>query len=247
MKKQTLSENTTCQSESYPRHSERSEESTCNREILQSHSFLQNDNLTRHPEAITRHSEAQAVPCGHPDSYGSPSACQRLKQESNKNPLRHPEETQCPKDLRVSKEIFARDVGEVTNIILKPYCLSSGVSGQCPDGIRLEIFKLCNENLLCRSEQKFSLQSFKIYLNYSCFLETVNSELFFDSFLNFYTARRYFVSDLAYLHLKCATGTFQTESLQSKRKEMNIIEGHFEHSSYLKQESTCQIKHSKLL
>ena len=40
---------------------------------------------SRHPEAITRHPEAQAVPCGHPDSYGSPSACQRLKQESIAN------------------------------------------------------------------------------------------------------------------------------------------------------------------
>ena len=144
-----------------------------------------------------------------------PSACQRLKQESNKNPLRHPEETQCPKDLRVSKEIFARDVGEATNIILKPYCVSSGVSGRCPDGIRLEIFKRCNENLLCRSEQKFSLQSFKISFNSAGF-----SFLWFISFLL---------------------------PAQSKRKEMNIIESHFEHSSYLKQESTCQIKHSKLL
>ena len=34
LKTHSLSENTTCQSESYPRHSERSEESTCNREIL---------------------------------------------------------------------------------------------------------------------------------------------------------------------------------------------------------------------
>ena len=111
MEKQTLSENTTCQSESYPRHSERSEESTCNREILArdvgeatSRTYrdtrkgtvvplLQNDDLTCYPVAITRHSEAQAVPCGHPDSYGSPSACQRLKQESNKNPLRHLEST----------------------------------------------------------------------------------------------------------------------------------------------------------
>ena len=42
------------------RHSERSEESTCNKEILQSHSFLQNDDLTCHPESTTRHSEAQA-------------------------------------------------------------------------------------------------------------------------------------------------------------------------------------------
>ena len=40
------------------------------------------DSITRHPESTSRHSEAQAVPCGHPDSYGSPSACQRLKQES---------------------------------------------------------------------------------------------------------------------------------------------------------------------
>ena len=96
-----------------------------------------------------------------------------------------------------------------------PYCVSSGVSGLCPDGIRLEIFKRCNENLLCRSEQKFSLQSFKISFNSAGF-----SFLWFISFLL---------------------------PAQYKRKEMNIIESHFEHSSYLKQESTCQIKHSKLL
>ena len=46
-----------------------------------------------------------------------------------------------------------------------PYCVSSGVSGLCPDGIRLEIFKRGNENLLCRSEQKFSFRSFKISFN----------------------------------------------------------------------------------
>ena len=153
-------------------------------------------------EATTRHSER------------SEESNRKLNQES-KNIICHPEETQCPKDLRVSKEIFARDVGEATNIILKPYCLSSGVSGLCPDGIRLEIFKRCNENLLCRSEQKFSLQSFKISFNSAGF-----SFLWFISFLL---------------------------PAQSKRKEMNIRKSHFEHSSYLKQESTCQIKHSKLL
>ena len=40
--------------------------------------------------------------------------------------------------------------------------------------------------------------------------------------LKFYTAQRYFVSHLAYLHLKCATGTFQTESLNQKRKTSYI-------------------------
>ncbi len=47
----------------------------------------------RHPEADSRHSE-RSVPCGHPDSYGSPSACLRLKQEStcheNNKIERHP-------------------------------------------------------------------------------------------------------------------------------------------------------------
>ena len=42
----------------------------------------------------SRHSE-RSVPCGHPDSYGSPSACLRLKQEStcheNNKIERHPE------------------------------------------------------------------------------------------------------------------------------------------------------------
>ena len=42
----------------------------------------------------SRHSE-RSVPCGHPDSYGSPSACLRLKQEStcleNNKIGRHPE------------------------------------------------------------------------------------------------------------------------------------------------------------
>ena len=96
MKKQTLSENTTCQSESYPRHSERSEESTCNREILArdvgeatSRTYRdtrkgtvvplpQNDDLMCHSKANTRHSEAQAE-----------ESKKRLKQEF-KNIICHP-------------------------------------------------------------------------------------------------------------------------------------------------------------
>ena len=76
------------------------------------------------------------------------------------------------------REASAEGSIDGTNRILQRYCVSSGVSGLCPDGIRLEIFKLCNENLLCRSEQKFSLQSFKISFNSAGF-----SFLWFVSFL----------------------------------------------------------------
>ena len=53
-------------------------------------------------EATTRHSER------------SEESNRKLNQES-KNIICHPEQTQCPKDLRVSKEILARDVGEATS------------------------------------------------------------------------------------------------------------------------------------
>ena len=75
-------------------------------------------------------------------------------------------------------EPFAQLINNLTTKEKYSYCVSSGVSGLCPDGIRLELFKRSNENLLCRSEQKFSLLSFKSSFNSACF-----SFLWFVSFL----------------------------------------------------------------
>ena len=49
------------------------------------------ENTTCHYKVSLRHPEVQTVPCGHPDMYGSPSACQRLKQESKKHSYCHSE------------------------------------------------------------------------------------------------------------------------------------------------------------
>ena len=61
---------------------------------MKKYTCQKNNKITCLPEAHSRHSE-RSVPCGHPDSYGSPSACLRLKQEStcheNNKIERHPE------------------------------------------------------------------------------------------------------------------------------------------------------------
>ena len=40
-------------------------------------------------------------------------------------------------------------------------------------------------------------------------------------FFNFYTARRYFISDLAYLRFDLTFSQLETESLQAKEKKTN--------------------------